>query len=311
MRVLGIESSCDETGVALVETRGSGLPVLLAHALHSQIDMHQAYGGVVPELACARPHPARAAADARRCWRDAGVALGRLRRRRLHARPRAGRRAARRRGRRLRARRGAGQAGARRAPPGGPPAFAFPSADPPTFPVRRAARLGRPHAADARRRRRPLRAARRNHRRRGRRGIRQVGQAAGSGLPRRAGAGAAGRARRSRGVQAAAAAAAQRRPRFLVRRPEDGGADRRRNSSARTASRRKRRPRRSDAGGDRRRAGAQVHGARSQRPGCERLVVAGGVGANAALARALDAGCARRSCGCTTRSWRCAPTTAR
>ncbi len=51
MLVLGIESSCDETGVALVRTPATGLPVLLAHALHSQIDMHQAYGGVVPELA--------------------------------------------------------------------------------------------------------------------------------------------------------------------------------------------------------------------------------------------------------------------
>ena len=51
MRVLGIESSCDETGVALVETTGTGWPRLLAHALHSQIEMHQAYGGVVPELA--------------------------------------------------------------------------------------------------------------------------------------------------------------------------------------------------------------------------------------------------------------------
>ncbi|WP_225781628.1 tRNA (adenosine(37)-N6)-threonylcarbamoyltransferase complex transferase subunit TsaD [Xenophilus sp. Marseille-Q4582] len=52
MRILGIESSCDETGVALVESDGSGaLPRLLAHALHSQISMHQAYGGVVPELA--------------------------------------------------------------------------------------------------------------------------------------------------------------------------------------------------------------------------------------------------------------------
>ena len=47
MLVLGIESSCDETGVALYDTdRG-----LLSHALHSQVDMHQAYGGVVPELA--------------------------------------------------------------------------------------------------------------------------------------------------------------------------------------------------------------------------------------------------------------------
>lgn len=51
MLVLGIESSCDETGVALVALRGAGLPRLLADALHSQIEMHQAYGGVVPELA--------------------------------------------------------------------------------------------------------------------------------------------------------------------------------------------------------------------------------------------------------------------
>ncbi|MCB2001956.1 MAG: hypothetical protein KDH91_17035, partial [Rhodoferax sp.] len=51
LRVLGIESSCDETGVALVRSRPDGVPMLLAHALHSQIDMHQAYGGVVPELA--------------------------------------------------------------------------------------------------------------------------------------------------------------------------------------------------------------------------------------------------------------------
>ncbi len=51
MLILGIESSCDETGVALVETGDAGVPVLRAHALHSQIEMHQAYGGVVPELA--------------------------------------------------------------------------------------------------------------------------------------------------------------------------------------------------------------------------------------------------------------------
>jgi len=47
MVVLGIESSCDETGVALYDTdRG-----LLAHEIHSQIDLHALYGGVVPELA--------------------------------------------------------------------------------------------------------------------------------------------------------------------------------------------------------------------------------------------------------------------
>jgi N6-L-threonylcarbamoyladenine synthase len=53
MLILGIESSCDETGVALVATAEgpAQVPVLLSHALYSQIEMHQAYGGVVPELA--------------------------------------------------------------------------------------------------------------------------------------------------------------------------------------------------------------------------------------------------------------------
>jgi N6-L-threonylcarbamoyladenine synthase len=51
MIVLGIESSCDETGVALVRAEGNAAPTLLAQALHSQIDMHRAFGGVVPELA--------------------------------------------------------------------------------------------------------------------------------------------------------------------------------------------------------------------------------------------------------------------
>ena len=47
MDVLGIETSCDETGVALYRS-GSDL---LAHALHSQVDVHAVYGGVVPEIA--------------------------------------------------------------------------------------------------------------------------------------------------------------------------------------------------------------------------------------------------------------------
>jgi N6-L-threonylcarbamoyladenine synthase len=51
MLILGIESSCDETGVALVQADAQGVPTLLSAALHSQITMHQAYGGVVPELA--------------------------------------------------------------------------------------------------------------------------------------------------------------------------------------------------------------------------------------------------------------------
>jgi N6-L-threonylcarbamoyladenine synthase len=55
MIVLGVESSCDETGLALYDTQGG----LLAHALHSQIAMHEEYGGVVPELA-SRDHIRRA-----------------------------------------------------------------------------------------------------------------------------------------------------------------------------------------------------------------------------------------------------------
>ena len=47
MNVLGIETSCDETGVALYSTENG----LLADALHSQVDLHAVYGGVVPEIA--------------------------------------------------------------------------------------------------------------------------------------------------------------------------------------------------------------------------------------------------------------------
>lgn len=47
MRVLGIETSCDETGVAIYDDQAG----LLAHVLYSQVSLHQDYGGVVPELA--------------------------------------------------------------------------------------------------------------------------------------------------------------------------------------------------------------------------------------------------------------------
>lgn len=70
MIILGIESSCDETGVALVSTEAG----LLAHALHSQIAMHQAYGGVVPELA-SRDHIRRVLPLTREVLRHANLAL--------------------------------------------------------------------------------------------------------------------------------------------------------------------------------------------------------------------------------------------
>jgi N6-L-threonylcarbamoyladenine synthase len=74
MLILGIESSCDETGVALVRAEGQALPSLLSHALHSQIAMHQAYGGVVPELA-SRDHIRRVIPLAREVLAEAGQTL--------------------------------------------------------------------------------------------------------------------------------------------------------------------------------------------------------------------------------------------
>ncbi|MDP1703232.1 MAG: tRNA (adenosine(37)-N6)-threonylcarbamoyltransferase complex transferase subunit TsaD [Sulfurimicrobium sp.] len=70
MLVLGIESSCDETGVALYHTERG----LLSHALHSQVAMHAEYGGVVPELA-SRDHIRRVLPLTRQVLKNAGCAL--------------------------------------------------------------------------------------------------------------------------------------------------------------------------------------------------------------------------------------------
>lgn len=74
MNVLGFESSCDETGVALVQTRPGAVPRLLAEALHSQARMHADYGGVVPELA-SRDHIRRVLPLARQVLQQAQLAL--------------------------------------------------------------------------------------------------------------------------------------------------------------------------------------------------------------------------------------------
>src|SRR3990172_9055164 len=68
--ILGIESSCDETGVALYHTERG----LLAHVLHSQVAMHSEYGGVVPELA-SRDHIRRALPLIRATMQEAGCQL--------------------------------------------------------------------------------------------------------------------------------------------------------------------------------------------------------------------------------------------
>jgi N6-L-threonylcarbamoyladenine synthase len=77
VNILGIESSCDETGVALVRIDGPGVPRLLAQALHSQAEMHEAYGGVVPELA-SRDHIRRVLPLTRQVLAEAGCGLADL-----------------------------------------------------------------------------------------------------------------------------------------------------------------------------------------------------------------------------------------
>ncbi len=69
MRVLGIETSCDETGVAVYDTAAG----LRAHALFSQVDLHAEYGGVVPELA-SRDHVRRLLPLVRQVLADSGLA---------------------------------------------------------------------------------------------------------------------------------------------------------------------------------------------------------------------------------------------
>ena len=81
--VLGFESSCDETGVALVQLEPAGPgaaprpPRLRAEALHSQAAMHEAYGGVVPELA-SRDHIRRVLPLTRQVLADAHLDLAQV-----------------------------------------------------------------------------------------------------------------------------------------------------------------------------------------------------------------------------------------
>ncbi|HET9352313.1 MAG TPA: tRNA (adenosine(37)-N6)-threonylcarbamoyltransferase complex transferase subunit TsaD [Burkholderiales bacterium] len=74
MLILGVETSCDETGLALYDDGAGGL---LAHAVHSQVAMHEAYGGVVPELA-SRDHLRRLVPLARQVFERAGRRIGEL-----------------------------------------------------------------------------------------------------------------------------------------------------------------------------------------------------------------------------------------
>ena len=73
MQILGLETSCDETGIAVFDTEKG----LTAHAVYSQIDLHALYGGVVPELA-SRDHVRRLVPLVRKTLSDASIELGEL-----------------------------------------------------------------------------------------------------------------------------------------------------------------------------------------------------------------------------------------
>jgi N6-L-threonylcarbamoyladenine synthase len=73
MLVLGIETTCDETGAAVVERLAQGPGRIVSNIVLSQIDAHAAFGGVVPEIA-ARAHVEALDLVVAKAMADAGVA---------------------------------------------------------------------------------------------------------------------------------------------------------------------------------------------------------------------------------------------
>lgn len=74
--ILALESSCDETAVAIIERR-NGLPILRASLISSQIEIHRQYGGVVPEVAC-RNHAQRIRPLVSQALDEAGLSLAEI-----------------------------------------------------------------------------------------------------------------------------------------------------------------------------------------------------------------------------------------
>jgi len=72
--ILGIESSCDETAVALIRENNEGEPEILSNIVSSQVDIHKEYGGVVPELA-ARAHIEKIDLIAKKALDESGINL--------------------------------------------------------------------------------------------------------------------------------------------------------------------------------------------------------------------------------------------
>ena len=75
--ILGIETSCDETAVSLIEDNFSGIPKILSNIVSSQFDVHKEFGGVVPELA-ARSHVEKIDLIAKKAIKESGVDLDQI-----------------------------------------------------------------------------------------------------------------------------------------------------------------------------------------------------------------------------------------
>ena len=187
--LLSIESSCDETGIALID----GGRCILSNVVASQVALHAATGGIVPEVA-ARAHLRWIVPTLDEAWADAGVSLERHRRGRGHVRARARGLAARRDQLREGPRLGPRQAAHRRQPPRGARLRGVAGRSgrgrgheaAARVPARRARRVGRPHVPRRDARSPDVPAARRDRRRRRGRGVRQ-GRAAARAWAIRAG----------------------------------------------------------------------------------------------------------------------------
>ncbi len=75
--ILGIETSCDETAVSLIEDNYSGIPKILSNIVSSQFDVHKEFGGVVPELA-ARSHLEKIDLIAKKAIKESGAGLDQI-----------------------------------------------------------------------------------------------------------------------------------------------------------------------------------------------------------------------------------------
>ena len=75
--ILGIETSCDETAVALVQDTDNDIPKVLSNVVSSQFDIHKEFGGVVPELA-ARSHVEKINSIARKAFDESGISLDKI-----------------------------------------------------------------------------------------------------------------------------------------------------------------------------------------------------------------------------------------